>query len=107
MDLITYILKISQANSYAAKYKIGSMWKVFQIAGWDLNRRLKSDQRSNAMGLTEEQGIKGETIKPCNFTTIKILEVLTFNSKIFLYTNRDYMPTYVKIVQTGLEKTID
>jgi group II intron reverse transcriptase/maturase len=54
MDFVLYILRYSIAKTYAAKYKLGSMRKVFQIAGYELGKPIRVDSRHKILGLDEK-----------------------------------------------------
>lgn len=54
MDLVLYIIRYSIAKTYAAKYKLGSIRKVFSIAGYDLSRPIRVDSRDR-LGLDESE----------------------------------------------------
>lgn len=63
---ISYILRYSVAKLFAAKFKLGSLSKVFKKAGKDLGKQLKS---GNAIGITDdklaemEENVSGKSSK--------------------------------------------
>lgn len=51
---ISYILRFSAAKLYAAKFKLGSLAKVFAVGGIGLNKPLSSNKKS-VVGVTDER----------------------------------------------------
>jgi group II intron reverse transcriptase/maturase len=52
INRISYIVRFSMAKMFAAKFKLGSMKKVFRMAGRDLSGQLKAKE---ALGITDEK----------------------------------------------------
>lgn len=52
LNMVKYIIIYSIAKTYAAKFDLKTVRKVFSIAGKELNRPLKSDQRRTFKGHT-------------------------------------------------------
>jgi hypothetical protein len=52
--MISYILRYSAAKLYAAKFKLGSIKKVFKLGGKDLAKPL-SKHRKSILGVTDER----------------------------------------------------
>lgn len=53
MDYVLYILIDSIAKTYGAKYKLGTIIKVFQISGYDLGKPIRVDSRNKIIVLDE------------------------------------------------------
>jgi len=99
IDYVYYIIRFSIAKTYAAKYRLGSIRKVFKIAGSLLNKPLKKDQRT--IGVTEEQiekwAPKIKDTKKREIPAIRRLEYPKFITKVQGYSNTKAI--YIKILE--------
>ena len=114
---ISYILRFSAAKLYAAKFKLGSMAKVFKIGGKGLDKPLSSNKKS-VVGVTDKQiknwfqsdmnsvfvKIENRKIQPILYSKYKDIPE-TLGNKL----KSDWKPDFVKIVsdKNGILKLIE
>lgn len=80
MDYVLYILRYSIAKTYAAKYKLGTIRKVFQIAGYDLGKPIRVDSRNKIVGLDENLVDKWGSMGKRPLAKLKELKYPPFNT---------------------------
>jgi hypothetical protein len=101
MDFVLYIIRYSTAKTYAAKYKLGSMRKVFQIAGYDLGKPIRVDSRHKIIGLDEKLVENWKSVGKRPLIKLQELKYPPFKVSIQLYGKKE-IPTYLKIVEEGI-----
>ena len=108
MDLVLYIIRFSIAKTYAAKYKLGSIRKIFQIAGYDLGKPIRVDSRHKIIGLDDSLVDKWESVgkRPLRKLPKMELKYPPFKLGIQLYGPKE-APTYLKIVEKGINSIIN
>ena len=100
MDFVLYIIRYCIAKTYAAKYNLGSMRKVFQIAGYDLGKPIRVDSRHKIIGLDENLVDKWESVGNRPLRKLQNLKYPPFKASIQLYGKKE-IPTYLNIVEEG------
>ena len=89
IDLLYYILKFSIAKTYAAKFKLGTIAKVFKRGGSQLNKPLRSDEeKTNILGVDDKIIEEWKTVKRKNIPGIKNLKYAKFDPIIQKYTKK-------------------
>jgi len=108
MDYVLYIIRYSLAKTYAAKYKLGSTRKVFQIAGYDLGKPIRVDSRHKIIGLDESLLDNRVSVGKRPMRKLQKLKYPPFKLSVQIYGPKE-APTYLKIkmVKEGLNSIID
>lgn len=106
MDFVLYNIRYSIAKTYAAKYKLGSIRKVFQIAGYDLGKPIRVDSRHKVIGLDENLVEKWKSAGKRPLKKLLELKYPPFKPSIQLYGKKE-IPTYLKVVEEGLTSIIE
>jgi group II intron reverse transcriptase/maturase len=89
MDFVLYIIRYSIAKTYAAKYKLGSMKKVYQIAGYDLGKPIRVDSRYKIVGLDEKLVENWKSVHKRPLVKLPELKYPPFKLSIQLYGKKE------------------